>query len=72
MKTQVVLIVCLLALVLFSAGCSGFWDQPGKTAQEVNRDHYRILRINNQQMMRDLDRWLGFDKPSMLTEMKIP
>ena len=68
MKTQILLIVLLLVIVLVSLGCS----QPGKTAQEVNRDHYRILRINNQQMMRDLDRWLGFDKPSMLTERKIP
>lgn len=71
MRAQVVLMVLLLALVLFSAGC-GFFDQPGKTAQEVHREHLRVLRVNNQQMIRDLDRWLGFDQPSMLTERKLP
>jgi len=71
MRTQVVLMVLLLALVLFSTGC-GLFDQPGKTAQEVHREHLRELRVNNQQMMRDVDRWLGFDQPSMLTERKLP
>jgi hypothetical protein len=72
MRKQVVLTVLLLALALFSTGCAGFFDHPGKTAQEVHRDHLRELRVNNQQMMRDIDRWLGFDQPSMLTERKLP
>ena len=71
MKTQVVLTVLLLAIAVFATGC-GFFNQPGMTAQEVNREHLRILRINNEQMMRDIDRVLGLDKPSMLSEMHQP
>ncbi len=71
MKTQVVLTILLLAIAVFSTGC-GFFNQPGMTAQEVNREHLRILRVNNQQMMRDIDRVLGLDRPSMLSEMQLP
>jgi len=70
MRTQLVLAILLLSLVLLSTGC-GFFNQPGKTAQEVHREHIRILRVNQQQMMRDVDRWLGFDQPSKLTDMKL-
>jgi len=65
------LTILLLAIILFSTGC-GFFNQPGKTAQEVHREHLRILRVNNQQMMWDVDRLLGFDQPSKLTERKLP
>jgi hypothetical protein len=74
MKNRIV--VSLLGVVLFmlatmSAGCFLF-DQQGKTADEVNRDHIRTLRINQEQMMRDIDRTLDLDKPSSLTENKLP
>ena len=72
MRKQFVLAILLLAVIVFSTGCAGFWDQPGMTAQEVHREHLRILRVNNQQMLRDIDRLLGFDQPSRLTEMKLP
>ena len=60
MKNRIVvglLGVVLLTLATMSTGC-GLFDQQGKTADEVNRDHMRMLRINQQQMMKDIDRTL--------------
>ncbi|MFH1371137.1 MAG: hypothetical protein ABII09_07625 [Planctomycetota bacterium] len=71
MRTRLILTIMLLAVALFSTGC-GFFNQPGKTAQEVHREHLRLLRVNNQQMMRDIDRVLGLDQPSMLVERPLP
>ncbi|MGA2172156.1 MAG: hypothetical protein ABSG82_03970 [Sedimentisphaerales bacterium] len=61
----------LLTIALLLTGC-GLFDQPGKTAEEVNREHLRALQINQQQMMRDIDRTLGVDQPSKLTDTRIP
>ena len=74
MKNRIVvglLGVVLLTLATMSTGC-GLFGQQGKTADEVNRDHLRMLRINQQQMMRDIDRTLDADRPSKLTEMQLP
>jgi len=65
------LVVLLLGCALFLTGC-GFFNQPGKTAQEVNREHRRMLRINQQEMMQDIDKALLLDQPSKLTDMKLP
>jgi hypothetical protein len=69
-------IVSLLAVVLLSqavllTGC-GFFDQPGKTAAEVNREHVQMLRVNQQQLMADIDRTLDLDQPSKLTDKHMP
>jgi len=65
------LVVLLVSLVVLSTGC-GFFNQPGKTPAEVNRDHARTLRINQQEMMADIDRALDLDKPSKLTDKHLP
>ena len=65
------LAVVLLLLAALLTGC-GLFDQPGKTAEEVNREHIRMLQINQQQMMADIDRTLGTDRPSKLTEQQLP
>jgi hypothetical protein len=65
------LVVMLLSLVVLSTGC-GLFNQPGKTPAEVNRDHARALRVNQQEMMADIDRVLGVDKPSKLTDKRLP
>jgi hypothetical protein len=67
----ILLVVTLLSLVVLSTGC-GLFNQPGKTPAEVNRDHARALRVNQQEMMADLDRVLGIDKPSRLTDKRLP
>jgi hypothetical protein len=71
MRTRLILTILLSAIILFSTGCA-FFSQPGKTAQEVHREHLRVLRVNNQQMMRDIDRLLGFDQPSKLSDRELP
>ena len=60
--------LCLGALLL--AGCTT--RQPGETAAEVHRRHERALRLNTQMMMSDIDKFLLLDKPSMLTDKRIP
>ena len=46
--------------------------QLGETEAEGHRRHLRNERINQQEMMRDLDMVLLLDKPSKLTDKRIP
>jgi len=46
--------------------------QLGETEAEGHRRHLRNERINQQEMMRDLDMVLLLDKPSKLTDTRIP
>ena len=51
-------------------GCSA--AQPGETAAEGARRHRRVLAVNQQEMMADLDTVLLLDKPSKLTGTRVP
>ena len=69
--------LCLFMLVLGLCLCAGLLagcttQQPGETAREVHRRHGRTLRLNSQMMMSDIDKFLLLDKPSMLTDKRIP
>ena len=66
----VVLTAILCASIFLSWGCSS--EQLGETAAEGRRRHERILRINQQELMGDIDRALLFDEPSKLTDKRIP
>jgi hypothetical protein len=66
--TAPLLTVMLFVLVFVLAGC----DQPGKTAAEIKREHYRTLSINQQQLTRDIDRALDMDQPHNLEEIRVP
>ena len=68
---KVILVVALLVLVFMPFGCSSF-SQPGETAAEGHRRHQRVARINQQEMMADIDAVLLIDEPSRLTDKKIP
>jgi len=65
------LILVLLALVFLPCGCSTF-SQPGETAAEGHRRHLRTTRINQQETMADIDTILMLDRPSRLTDKRIP
>jgi len=60
----------LYACMLLLAGCTT--RQPGETAAEVHRRHHRAGSLNSQMMMADIDKFLLLDKPSMLTDRRIP
>ena len=66
---KVILVVALLALVFMTFGCS--ISQPGETAAEGHRRHQRVVRINQQELMADIDKALLIDKPSKLTDKRI-
>ncbi|MCH7556328.1 MAG: hypothetical protein IIB56_02600 [Planctomycetes bacterium] len=68
---KVILVVVLCALFLVPLGCKSY-EQLGETAAEGRRRHKRTLRINRQEMMADLDAIMLLDKPSKLTDKRIP
>ena len=61
----------LCGLVFWLGGCSSY-EQLGETAAEGRRKHLRNLRINRQEMMGDINRAMLLDKPSKLTDKRIP
>ncbi len=58
-----------LALLLL-AGCAT--RQPGLTAAEVHRQHKRAVNLDLQMMMQDIDHALLLERPSMLTDRRVP
>ena len=68
---KVVLIVIVLVFIFMPCGCKSY-EQMGETAAEGRRRHLRNQRINQQQLMADLDSFLLLDKPSKLTDKRIP
>jgi len=68
---NVILSIILLFLVFMPLGCSST-SQPGETAAEGHRRHQRIARINQQELMADIDMVLMLDEPSRLTDKRIP
>ena len=67
---KVILPVILLVLVFMPLGCNT--TQPGETAAEGHRRHQRTARINQQELMADIDMVLMLDEPSRLTDKRIP
>lgn len=61
----------LCGLVFWLGGCKSY-EQLGETTAEGRRRHLRTLRINRQEMMGDIDRAMLLDKPSKLTDKRIP
>jgi len=68
---KVILSIVLCVFVFLPLGC-GSWEQLGETTAEGHRRHRRVLRINHQEMMADIDKVLLLDKPSKLTDKRIP
>ena len=68
---KTVLSIVLCTVFLLPCGCRS-WGQPGETAAEARRRHERVARIDYQQMMADIDKVLLLDRPSRLTDKRIP
>ncbi|MFZ2149392.1 MAG: hypothetical protein WAV28_19445 [Sedimentisphaerales bacterium] len=68
---RVVLAIVLFVFVFLPCGCRSY-EQMGETAAEGHRRHQRTLRINRQQMAADLDKLMLLDRPSKLTDKRIP
>jgi hypothetical protein len=67
---KLILAVILFVLVFLPLACSS--EQLGETAAEGSRRHKRVLRINQSELMSDIDKALLFDQPSKLTDKRIP
>jgi hypothetical protein len=67
---KVILAVILFVLAFLPLGCSS--EQLGETTAEGSRRHQRVLRINQSELMSDIDKLMLFDQPSRLTDMRIP
>ncbi len=67
---MVILPVILLVLVFMPFGCS--FSQTGETTAEGHRRHQRVARINQQELIADIDNVLMLDEPSKLTDKRIP
>ncbi|HDZ69336.1 MAG TPA: hypothetical protein ENH43_02835 [Phycisphaerales bacterium] len=65
---KVMLGTVLCALVLWLSGCR----QPGETVAEGHRRHLRNVRINQQELVEDIDKAMLADEPSRLTDKRIP
>ena len=68
---RVILVIISCVFVLLPYGCSSY-EQMGETTAEGRRRHERNYRIQQQQMMADLDMLMLLDKPSKLTDKRIP
>ncbi|TKJ32567.1 MAG: hypothetical protein CEE38_22975 [Planctomycetes bacterium B3_Pla] len=68
---RVILAVVLWVLVFVPCGCSSY-EQPGETVAEGRRRHLRNARINQGELMADMDKFMQSDKPSKLTDKRIP
>jgi hypothetical protein len=68
---KTILTVIVFVFILVPCGCSSY-EQPGETAAEGHRRHQRNLRLNQQQLMADIDKFMLLDKPSKLTDKRIP
>jgi hypothetical protein len=68
---KLILVVTVMVFVFMPFGCNSL-SQPGETAAEGNRRHNRVARINQQEMMADVDAVLMLDEPSRLSDKRMP
>lgn len=62
----------LTAAVLTLGSEPGANAQPGETEAEGRRRHMRNARINQQLLMRDIETVFLYDRPSRLSDRRIP
>jgi len=67
---KVILGLMFVILAFLPCGCKS--TQPGETGAEVNRRHDRVARIDGEELRSDIDKFFLLDKPSKLTDKRIP
>jgi len=67
-KAAFIIILCVMFFL--PIGCSS--RQLGETTAEGHRRHRRNLNLNWQEMMEDIDMALLLNKPSSLSDKRIP
>jgi hypothetical protein len=65
-KAILAFVFCVLVFLLGSCA------QLGEPKAEGGRRHGRVLRINQSELMSDIDKLLLLDQPSNLTDKRIP
>ncbi len=68
---KIVLGIVLCGMILWSTGC-GLMKQPGETTAEGHRRHIRNVRVNQRELIRDVDRIMLSDRPQRMTDRRIP
>ncbi len=66
-----VLAFVLVVIVLTTGGCKS-WTTPGETSAEARRRRDRIVRVNSEQMVADMEAVLMLDRPSKLSDRRLP
>jgi len=70
MKNASILVISgivLCGLVFWLSGCA----QPGESVAEGHRRHLRNLRINQRELVDDVDAVIFSDKPSRLSDKRV-
>lgn len=68
-----VLTLVLLGMMVLSWGCSSLnHPYPGESWAEANRRHKRVMRLNSQGILADIDAVMLMDRPSHLTSERLP
>lgn len=70
-SVSVFLGLVLCSLVLWLSSC-GPYGQLGETTAEGRRRHIRNARVNQQEMIEDIDKAMLADKPRNLTNKTVP
>jgi hypothetical protein len=69
MKRKFVLGLILFFMAFLLTGCL---EQLGETSAEGQRRHTRVVSTNQQELMGDIDKVLMMDKPSKLSDRRVP
>lgn len=63
-----ILVSGVAMVVVLMSGCNG---APGRTAQEVHRNHINVIQTNWIMIQDDIDAALLLDRPTRLSEMVV-
>lgn len=65
-------LLALAVVVCISVLLGGCWQHPGETSVEVNRRRGRTIGLNHQMLRADIERAMLLDRPSRLSDKRLP